>query len=130
MRCVRRAETLALVAALGAAASARSTLNGQMSAAGGFRLPADHISGIDLKDAHWRGIECFYSYRISDGSSHNELGQTFADRHPNWLVEDPCSYPKWNFAIRRVRARKLSTPGGWPGTMTVDKVVDKVSRCM
>ncbi len=67
-----------------------------------------NIARVYLEETRKRGIECFYSYRISDGSSHTEFGKDFATAHPDWVVEDEWGNKKWNFAIAEVRARKLS----------------------
>ena len=67
-----------------------------------------NIAQIYLSETKKRGMECFYSYRISDGTSHTEFGGELAAKHPDWLVEDEWSNGKWNFAIPEVRALKLS----------------------
>lgn len=67
-----------------------------------------NIAKVYLEETKKRGIECFYSYRISDGTSHTEFGKEFAEAHPDWVVKDEWGNAKWNFAVPEVRARKLS----------------------
>lgn len=67
-----------------------------------------NIAKVYLEETRKRGIECFYSYRISDGTSHTEFGKEFAEAHPDWVVKDEWGNAKWNFAVPEVRARKLS----------------------
>ena len=67
-----------------------------------------NIARVYLEETKKRGLECFYSYRISSGTSRNEFGREFADAHPDWLVEDEWGNGKWNFAVPEARARKLS----------------------
>ena len=67
-----------------------------------------NIAKVYLEETKKRGIECFYSYRISDGTSHNEFGRDFAEAHPDWVVKDEWGNAKWNFAVPEARARKLS----------------------
>ena len=67
-----------------------------------------NIAKVYLEETKKRGIECFYSYRISDGTSHNEFGRDFAQAHPDWVVKDEWGNAKWNFAVPEARARKLS----------------------
>ena len=67
-----------------------------------------NIAKVYLEETKKRGIECFYSYRISDGTSYTEFGREFAEAHPEWLVKDEWGNPKWNFAVSDVRDRKLS----------------------
>ena len=67
-----------------------------------------NIAKVYLEETKKRGIECFYSYRISDGTSHNEFGKEFAEAHPDWVVKDEWGNAKWNFAVPEARARKLS----------------------
>ena len=122
MRWVRCAETRALVAALVAAASARSTLARQTSAAGGFRFPADQIAGIYLKDTHWRGIECFYSYRISDGSRHAEFGQAFVDRILTGWSKTSVRTQNGSSPSRSCEPVNSTSSRSWPRTMTVEMV--------
>ena len=71
-----------------------------------------NIAKVYLEATKKRGIECFYSYRISDGTSHNEFGRDFAQAHPDWVVRDEWGNAKWNFAVPEARARKLSHPAG------------------
>ena len=77
-----------------------------------------NIAKVYLEETKKRGIECFYSYRISDGTSHNEFGRDFAQAHPDWVVKDEWGNAKWNFAVPEARARKLSTCGNWPRITT------------
>ena len=67
-----------------------------------------NIAKVYLEETKKRGIECFYSYRISDGTSHTEFGKEFAEAHPDWVVKDEWGNAKWNFAVPEARARKLS----------------------
>ena len=67
-----------------------------------------NVARVYLQETKKRGLECFYSYRISDGTSQTEFGKEFAEAHPDWLVEDEWGNGKWNFAIPEARARKLS----------------------
>ncbi|MCH2373221.1 MAG: hypothetical protein MK538_03495 [Planctomycetes bacterium] len=69
----------------------------------GFHILREYLSATKA-----RGLECFYSYRISDAYCDTEFGEDFAAAHPEWTVEDEWAYKKWNFAIPEVRARKLA----------------------
>lgn len=55
-----------------------------------------------------RGLECFYTYRISDGYSHDEFGVEYRLAHPEWLTVDEWDNEKWNFVVPEVRAKKLA----------------------
>ncbi len=61
-----------------------------------------------LEATKQRGLECFYTYRISDAYSHDEFGVEFTQAHLDWLTEDEWGNKKWDFIVPEVRAKKLS----------------------
>ena len=67
-----------------------------------------NIAKVYLEETKKRGLECFYTYRISDGTSRTEFGKDVADAHPDWFIQDEWGNHKWNFAVPGARALKLS----------------------
>ena len=66
-----------------------------------------NIAKVYLEETTRRGLECFYSYRISDGTSYTEFGEKLAESHPDWFTEDEWANKKWDFSRPEVRNLKL-----------------------
>ena len=65
-----------------------------------------NIAKVYLEETKNRGLECFYSYRIT--SDDIDENRALAETHPEWLIEDEFSSKHWDFTVPEVRDFKLA----------------------
>ena len=65
-----------------------------------------NLAKIYLDETHKRGLECFYSYRLSSYAEGEDT--QFAKAHPDWMMVDEFGSNTWDFSIPEVRKHKLS----------------------
>ena len=65
-----------------------------------------NLAKIYAKETKKRGLECFYSFRLNEGTSSEHLG--LAEAHPDWVIHGEWDQPIWNFAVPEVRQFKTN----------------------
>lgn len=65
-----------------------------------------NIARVYLAETKKRGLECFYSYRIT--SDDMDENRTPAEAHPESLIEDEFSNKRWDFTVPEVRQFELA----------------------